>query len=193
MWRGLCAPICCGVFPDRGTKAPPTLVGKIGGCAAFALEFQHHAFDVAILGVPGQPAMAFLRVAPLHDLDHFLAHAPAIHLARGLPCRDRSCSGPKAPVILHPVKLPGVSQTLEEIKAQGLYKTERIITGPQNAEIPIADGRRVITFARIIISWPIIPRSSRQRRRRSIPTVSEWRACASFAGRRTFTRNSKQP
>ena len=37
-----------------------------------------------------------------------------------------------------------VSKTLEEIKAQGLFKTERIITGPQNAEIPIADGRRVI-------------------------------------------------
>ncbi|HEY1581832.1 MAG TPA: glycine C-acetyltransferase, partial [Chthoniobacterales bacterium] len=39
-----------------------------------------------------------------------------------------------------------VSSTLEEIKAQGLYKTERIITGPQNAEIPIADGRRVINL-----------------------------------------------
>ncbi len=39
-----------------------------------------------------------------------------------------------------------LSHTLEEIKAQGLYKTERIITGPQNAEIPIADGRRVINL-----------------------------------------------
>ena len=39
-----------------------------------------------------------------------------------------------------------VSQTLEEIKAQGLYKTERVITGPQNAEIQIADGRRVINL-----------------------------------------------
>jgi glycine C-acetyltransferase len=39
-----------------------------------------------------------------------------------------------------------ISQTLEEIKAQGLFKTERIITGPQNAEIPIADGRRVINL-----------------------------------------------
>ena len=28
-----------------------------------------------------------------------------------------------------------VSYTLEEIKAQGLYKTERIITSPQNAQI----------------------------------------------------------
>jgi glycine C-acetyltransferase len=39
-----------------------------------------------------------------------------------------------------------VSQTLEDIKGQGLYKTERVITGPQNAEIPIADGRRVINL-----------------------------------------------
>ncbi len=39
-----------------------------------------------------------------------------------------------------------LSKTLDEIKAQGLFKTERIITGPQNAEIPIADGRRVINL-----------------------------------------------
>jgi glycine C-acetyltransferase len=39
-----------------------------------------------------------------------------------------------------------VSETLEDIKGQGLYKTERVITGPQNAEIPIADGRRVINL-----------------------------------------------
>src|SRR5256714_10291093 len=39
-----------------------------------------------------------------------------------------------------------LSEMLEEIKGQGLYKTERIITGPQNAEIPIADGRRVINM-----------------------------------------------
>src|ERR1044071_8811072 len=39
-----------------------------------------------------------------------------------------------------------IASTLEEIKSQGLFKTERIITGPQNAEIPIADGRRVINL-----------------------------------------------
>src|SRR3954454_1178749 len=39
-----------------------------------------------------------------------------------------------------------ITSTLEKIKAQGLYKTERIITGPQNAEIAIADGRRVINL-----------------------------------------------
>ena len=42
-----------------------------------------------------------------------------------------------------------ITSTLEEIKSQGLFKTERIITGPQNAEIPIADGRRVINLCAI--------------------------------------------
>ena len=39
-----------------------------------------------------------------------------------------------------------LSKTLDEIRAQGLYKTERIITGPQNAKISIADGRCVINL-----------------------------------------------
>src|SRR6202163_833770 len=39
-----------------------------------------------------------------------------------------------------------LSQTLEEIKSQGLYKTERIITTPQDAHIAVADGKRVINM-----------------------------------------------
>src|SRR3954452_19544761 len=39
-----------------------------------------------------------------------------------------------------------VSETLEEIKAQGLYKTERIITTPQDAHIAVADGKRVLNM-----------------------------------------------
>src|ERR1700724_3949152 len=39
-----------------------------------------------------------------------------------------------------------VSQTLDEIKSQGLFKTERIITSPQDAHIEVADGRRVINL-----------------------------------------------
>ncbi len=34
-----------------------------------------------------------------------------------------------------------LSQTLEEIKSQGLYKTERIITTPQDAHIKVAGGK----------------------------------------------------
>jgi glycine C-acetyltransferase len=35
---------------------------------------------------------------------------------------------------------------LESIRAQGLFKTERIIASPQSAEIELADGRRVLNF-----------------------------------------------
>jgi glycine C-acetyltransferase len=35
---------------------------------------------------------------------------------------------------------------LDEIRAQGLYKTERVIASPQSSEIVLADGRRVLNF-----------------------------------------------
>ncbi|MDH5832622.1 glycine C-acetyltransferase [Luteimonas kalidii] len=36
--------------------------------------------------------------------------------------------------------------TLDEIREAGLFKSERIITSPQSAEITLADGRRVLNF-----------------------------------------------
>ena len=39
-----------------------------------------------------------------------------------------------------------LTATLEEIKSQGLYKTERIITSPQDAHIAVAGGRRVLNM-----------------------------------------------
>ena len=39
-----------------------------------------------------------------------------------------------------------IANTLEEIKSQGLYKTERVITSPQDAKIEIAGGRRVLNM-----------------------------------------------
>jgi glycine C-acetyltransferase len=39
-----------------------------------------------------------------------------------------------------------LSQTLEEIKSQGLYKTERIITSPQDAHIAVSGGKRVLNM-----------------------------------------------
>jgi glycine C-acetyltransferase len=39
-----------------------------------------------------------------------------------------------------------VSGTLDEIKAQGLYKTERIITTPQDAHIAVAGGKQVLNM-----------------------------------------------
>jgi glycine C-acetyltransferase len=39
-----------------------------------------------------------------------------------------------------------LSQTLEDIKSQGLYKTERVITTPQDAHIAITGGKRVLNM-----------------------------------------------
>ena len=39
-----------------------------------------------------------------------------------------------------------LSQTLGEIKSQGLYKTERVITSPQDARIEIVGGKRVLNM-----------------------------------------------
>ena len=39
-----------------------------------------------------------------------------------------------------------LSQTLEEIKSQGLFKTERVITSPQNAHIAITGGKRALNM-----------------------------------------------
>jgi glycine C-acetyltransferase len=36
--------------------------------------------------------------------------------------------------------------TLDSIRADGLFKSERVITSPQSAEIELADGRRVLNF-----------------------------------------------
>src|SRR6201997_4138944 len=38
------------------------------------------------------------------------------------------------------------THTLEEIKSQGLFKTERIITTPQDAHIEVAGGKRVLNM-----------------------------------------------
>jgi glycine C-acetyltransferase len=39
-----------------------------------------------------------------------------------------------------------LANTLEEIKSQGLYKTERVITSPQDARIDIVGGKRVLNM-----------------------------------------------
>ena len=39
-----------------------------------------------------------------------------------------------------------LTQTLDDIRAQGLYKTERIITSPQHSHIKVSEGREVLNF-----------------------------------------------
>ena len=36
--------------------------------------------------------------------------------------------------------------TVDQIRAEGFYKTERIIGSPQSPEIRLADGRQVLNF-----------------------------------------------
>ncbi|WP_411832652.1 glycine C-acetyltransferase [Pseudoxanthomonas mexicana] len=38
------------------------------------------------------------------------------------------------------------AETLESLRAQGLFKSERVIASPQSAEITLADGRTVLNF-----------------------------------------------
>ncbi len=44
------------------------------------------------------------------------------------------------------VSLNRLTETLEEIRAAGLYKTERVITTPQNVEIKVQGGEEVLNF-----------------------------------------------
>lgn len=44
------------------------------------------------------------------------------------------------------VSLKHLETTLEEIRAAGLYKTERVITTPQNVEIKVEGGEEVLNF-----------------------------------------------
>jgi len=44
------------------------------------------------------------------------------------------------------VSLERLSATLEEIRAAGLYKTERVITTPQSVEIKVQSGEEVLNF-----------------------------------------------
>src|SRR5207244_13624853 len=39
-----------------------------------------------------------------------------------------------------------LAQSLEEIRSQGLFKTERVITSPQDAHIAITGGKRVLNM-----------------------------------------------
>ncbi len=53
---------------------------------------------------------------------------------------------PPSPPAMSDTALARYAAELEAIRAQGLFKAERIITGPQSAEIELADGRTVLNF-----------------------------------------------
>jgi len=55
-------------------------------------------------------------------------------------------AGPTFTVIAMPAAYSRIAAELDAIREQGLFKSERIITSPQSAEIQLADGRRVLNF-----------------------------------------------
>ena len=77
--------------------------------AAFQLE--HHAFDVLIVLVRLEKLQAFLRIAPLQDLDCLLTGAPRIHFALIRHVKiNRVTAGKRPAVIIDSIHLPGGKQ-----------------------------------------------------------------------------------
>ena len=77
--------------------------------AAFQLE--HHASDVLIVLVRLEKLQAFLRVAPLQDLDCLLTGAPRIHFALIRHVKINRVTAGKGPaVIIDSIHLPGGKQ-----------------------------------------------------------------------------------
>jgi hypothetical protein len=66
-----------------------------------------------------------------------------------------------------------LERSLAEIRDAGLWKDERVIAGPQGAEITLVDGRRVLNFCATTTSASrAIRDSSPPRTRRSTRTAT---------------------
>ena len=73
-----------------------------------AVQFKDHSFDVTILLVPLEETQAFVRIAPLQNLNRFRARAPGIHLVRRSHVKiDRVPARERPAVIVYLVHLPG--------------------------------------------------------------------------------------
>src|SRR5271155_2276643 len=75
-----------------------------------------------------------------------MAAIPRNNLAADrLDCRNEPGGGMRGPVMTETYRahLRGI---LDQIRADGFYKAERVISSPQSAEIALADGRRVLNF-----------------------------------------------
>ena len=85
-------------------------------------------------------------------------------------------------------------ELLDRIRADGFYKSERVIGSPQAAAIRLAEGKRGAELLRQQLSRPRRRSAARRRgeggARRA--TASAWRRCASSAARRACTSNSKR-
>ena len=84
-------------------------------------------------------------------------------------------------------------ELLDRIRADGFYKSERVIGSPQAAAIRLAEGKEVLNFcANNYLGLADDPRLvDGGAARGSTPTASAWRRCASSAARRACTSSSK--
>ena len=74
-------------------------------------QLEHHAFDVLIVLVRLEKLQAFLRIAPLQDLDCLLTGTPRIHFALIRHVKiNRVTAGKRPAVIIDPIHLPGGKQ-----------------------------------------------------------------------------------
>ncbi len=62
------------------------------------------------------------------------------------PINDNPGLPPPWPANMTRPALNRLAASLASIRADGLFKSERVITSPQSAEIELADGRRVLNF-----------------------------------------------
>ena len=84
-----------------------------------------------------------------------------------------------------------LSAQLDEIRSQGLFKSERVIVTPQQATVGVSGGGTSSISARTTTSAsPMTLVSSRQPNRHSTAGATAWRACVSSAAPRRSTRTS---
>lgn len=59
---------------------------------------------------------------------------------------------------MHDPYIAHARKTLDQIRADGFYKSERVISSPQSADIQLATGDEVLNFcANNYLAWPMIP------------------------------------
>jgi hypothetical protein len=70
---------CNLLYRSRPQATTARALSQRGRFFMAAFKLKHHSLDVLVILVPTQELQAFLRIAPLQDLDSLLTRAPRIH------------------------------------------------------------------------------------------------------------------